>query len=76
MSARPFVWYLICLVLFKFVCRMASRQRLDVESVLTQLEEEFASAKEKYEAHGEQELVATASDSDDSSQFGSEGRTA
>ena len=64
MSARPFVWYLVWLVLFKFVRRMASRQRLDLESVLTQLVEKFASVEEEYKALGDQELVATASDSD------------
>ena len=37
---------------------------LDLESVLTQLEVEFASAEEEYEVLGDQESVAAASDSD------------
>ena len=41
---------------------MALRQRLDLESVLTQLEVEVASAEE-YKALGDQESVATASES-------------
>ena len=42
---------------------MALRQRLDLESVLTQLEVEVASAEEESEALGDQESVATASES-------------
>ena len=44
--------------------RMAYRQCLDLESVLAQLEEEFVSTEGEYEALKDQEILATASDSD------------
>ena len=43
---------------------MACSQRLDLETVIAQLEEEFVSAEGEYEAFEEQETLATAANSD------------
>ena len=43
---------------------MVYRQRLDLESVLAELEEVFVSTEGEYEAFEDQKMLATASDSD------------
>ena len=44
---------------------MAVRSRLDLESVLAQLEEEFRTAEEEYEASRDQGALAEHSDDDE-----------
>ena len=50
--------------LLALLVRMVYRQRLDLESILVQLKEQFVSAKGEYEAFEDQKMLAIACHSD------------